>query len=255
MTYTPEAAAEIEEALATLPPLKVEILEAYLLHPFANANAKEFAHHGLARRVGVLLQCVINVFHIIPPGQVEPISTESRNSAEINIHAFYIGVFGSLDNLARIWTLEKNVTRPNGKPLANRDIGLTPDYVHVRGSLTPAMQGYLDGMADWFAYLIGFRHSLAHRVPLYIPPHTVSNANVDRYNAIEQERWQAIRGHDYARADELDREQAGLTSFRAWITRSPNEEPRPVGFHPQMIADFRTVHEVAMRFIADLRAP
>ena len=255
MTYTPEAIAEIEEAFAQLPPLKTEITEAFLSHPFTNASSNEFAHNGLARRVATLLQCIENVFHIIPPAQREPVDNEPRHNAEINIHAFVIGVFGSLDNLARIWTLEKDVRNKKGHPLKDGQIGLTPDHEIVRASLKPAMRDYLNGMADWFTYLIGFRHSLAHRVPLYIPPYTVFNSKVDRYNAIQQELWAAISARNYFKIQELELEEKTLTTFRAWIARSANEEPRPVGFHSQLIVDFRTVHEIAMRFIGDLRAP
>ena len=41
----------------------------------------------------------------------------------INLQSFMFNVFGCLDNLARIWVIERNVTNSDGSPLRDNQVG------------------------------------------------------------------------------------------------------------------------------------
>jgi hypothetical protein len=78
------------------------------------------------------------------------------------IQAFVMNCFGCLDNLAWIWVLEKDVKGKGGRELQPTDVGLGKKY--VLNSFSRQFRDYLDRRRDWFANLIGFRDSLAHRI-------------------------------------------------------------------------------------------
>jgi hypothetical protein len=136
---------------------------------------------------------------------------EALLDTTISIHAFVFNAYGVLDNLAFVWVKEKNITKPNGKPLPNRRVGLTADKGEVRQSFSPELQTYLRERDAWLAYLEGFRHSLGHRIPLYIPPYIVAPAQVNLYQDLEARMNAALfeRG-DLAEHARLEAEQKAL---------------------------------------------
>jgi hypothetical protein len=88
--------------------------------------------------------------------------------AAIAIQAFTMNAFGCIDNIAWIWVHEKDIKNGNGTELQRKHVGLRKPKVHDK--LTKEFQAYLATRQDWFDSLVDFRDSLAHRIPLYIPP-------------------------------------------------------------------------------------
>lgn len=68
---------------------------------------------------------------------------------------------------------ERNVLTPKGVLLPAYQVGLGLAYPKVRDSMTPEFRAYLDTREPWFEQLKDYRDSLAHRIPLYIPPFTL----------------------------------------------------------------------------------
>jgi hypothetical protein len=97
-----------------------------------------------------MVQCITNVFGIVPPEREDVPTTEEILNATINIQAFMVNIFGSIDNLVWIWVKENNVTMPNGKRLPHKYIGLAQKSVLVRQSFSPEFQEYLKTMDAWF---------------------------------------------------------------------------------------------------------
>jgi hypothetical protein len=86
--------------------------------------------------------------------------------------------------------LEKDVKGKGGAELLPTEVGLGKKY--VRKSLTDAFRNYLDSRQDWLANLIDFRDSLAHRIPLFIPPYVVPAPNIEKYKALEPQRLASL---------------------------------------------------------------
>lgn len=108
-------------------------------------------------------------------------------------------------------------------------------------------------MDRWFEYLGDFRHALAHRIPIYVPPGMVPQENVDAYNAITMRMTNALnrlRPQEYER---LSEKQNKLLIFQPLIAHSTIETKAPYIFHPQLIADFLTVEALAEKMLLELR--
>lgn len=99
--------------------------------------------------------------------------------ATISIQAFVLNVFGALDNLAWIWASELPLK------VSAMKTGLGPKCKDVRASFSPGMLNYLRNLDPWFEHIVDFRDALAHRIPLYVPPYCVPDANDAAYMALD----------------------------------------------------------------------
>jgi hypothetical protein len=134
----------------------------YATHKYKTQDGHQYAMQGFLRRLGILARCIHNVFEILPPDRIEMPTRDELSDATINIQTFVINLFGSADNLARIWVLEKAVTRSDGSAVPKKWIGLRKNNDLVRGSFSSQLQKYLSELDRWFDFLEDFRHALVH---------------------------------------------------------------------------------------------
>jgi hypothetical protein len=225
----------------------------YAMLELENQRAREFAKQGFPRRLRIMVQCINNVFAILPPEREDVPATEEILNATINIQAFMVNVFGSIDNLAWIWVQERNLMMPNGKPIPYINIGLTSKNVRVRESFSPEFQEYLKTIDSWFDGMGDYRNALAHRISLYIPPYIISTDNHAAYQDLGARMNAALMCKDFAEYDRLSSEQDKLGKFRAWMFHSIEEEAPPIYFHPQILADFNTIEDIGLRMLDELK--
>jgi hypothetical protein len=247
--FTKKQLADIRLKYATVEKKTDELLLKFVYFPFKNEQAKHYAQQGFGRRVQVLRRCINNVFKVIPPGTVRVPSRARLYDAQINLQAFLANVYGIVDNLAWIWVYERGLA----DSIPRRHVGLGKENKAVRSSLPVELQSYLDTMEGWFAYLADFRHALAHRIPIYIPPGMVPQENVDAYNAITTEMQDALNKMRPYEFDRLSEEQSKLLVFQPLIAHSTVETESPYVFHAQVIVDFLTVEALAERILLALR--
>jgi hypothetical protein len=249
--YTDEGLQKIEEGYANLSQRYMAVQERCIEYKFSNERAQEFAVHGFARRLNTLARCLQNVFDVIPP-ELEGVPTvDDAKDAAIQVQAFVINVFGALDNLAWMWVLERDLKKSNGLEIPPEWIGLRPPDTFVRKSFSPDFQAYLESIADWFEYQEGYRHALAHQIPLYIPPFAVDPKNASHFNELEAAITRAIVTRDFDGADALRKERDSLKFFRPFIVHSWGRAT-PMPFHMQMIADFATIEAVSLKVLGEL---
>jgi hypothetical protein len=254
MPYFDEASLRrLAEGFGAVPDKAQRLTEALLAREYVSESAKEYAHHGVCRRLSILARCIEQIYRRLPPESDEVPPREALLDTTIGIQAFVFNAYGVLDNLAFVWVKEKHVTKPNRQPLPNGRVGLTADKGEVRQSFSQEMQAYLRERDAWLAYLEGFRHSLGHRIPLYIPPYIVAPAQENLYQDLEARINSALfeRG-DLAEHARLEAEQKALTHFRPWMKHSFTDPTPPVPFHPQVLADFATVEEMCQKILAEL---
>jgi len=254
MAYTAEEVRDLAHGLEEARVERNASVERILGRKFRVARSEEFAHHGLARRLGTLSRCIENVFRYLPPEETSPPSKDVREDASISLQAFLFGTFGCLDNLAWIWVLERGVCHPSGKPLANRSVGLGPSYKEVWASLTPNLRVYLESRELWFSHLKNFRDALAHRIPPYIPPFTIDPEDAAAYQRLEHEAVASLQAREFDKYKSLLRQRDGLLRFLPAMTHSYGEQSKVGIIHPQMLADFATVNEMVGQFFAELDA-
>ena len=250
--YSKQLLDDLSGEMATLSGKYHCLLFAYMGRTYATARGQEFAAHGFLQRLKTLYRCIDRVFTLLPPALEDIPTADALDDATIAIQAFIFNLFGCLDNLAWVWVEEKGIRKPDGAPLGRHQVGLGSKYQLVRQSFSASSQAYLGTMADWFAHLEGYRHALAHRIPLYIPPHSVAPANEGQYLALEQQIMAADRARDATLAANLRTQQRALQFFRPWMVHSYSEESPVIVIHPQLLADFKTVEDIARRMLDEL---
>lgn len=252
MYFAEQALADFRQEVATVPAKQATLQERYLRHAFAEERAKEFAHHGFVRRLKTLGRCVENVFALIPPERVDPVDREKRIDAEINIQASLFNVFAAADNLAWIWVVEKGVRRADGTDLPETWVGLRRCNTAVRAALPIALRTTIERFDDWFDAMDNYRHSLAHRIPLYIPPYSVNRADEAAYAQLESRKNLALAQGNMADYDRARAEQRRMEFFQPLMLHSLSEGARPLVFHPQLLANFNTIEELGRSFLDEL---
>lgn len=226
-----------------------DLLIRFTQRTYTTSRAHEFGTQGFARRLSLIARCIENVFQLLPPDRTTIPTRDELSDATINIQAFVFNVFGSADNLAWVWVSEKELNIPSTQ------VGLREKNTLIRGSFSKEFQEHLEGMDAWFEYLENFRHALAHRIPLYIPPYVVPKKMGDAYQYLEKQKAEAFGRLDFGAYERLSGEQQQLGVFRPWITHSYEEGSRFVVFHAQLLADFNTIVELGQKMLSELGKP
>jgi hypothetical protein len=254
MFFSQQALDEMTKARQAIGDKYENLLMKYVTLPLKDVTAREYATQGFPRRLGVMAHCIHNVFTTLPPEKEEIPSKTQLFDATVNIQAFLVNAFGCIDNLARIWIHEKPVTTARGKPLPKGEIGLAVHHTHVRTSLSQEFQDYLKTLDEWLTFMGNFRHALAHRIPLYIPPYALRPQDEAAYNEFEQKMIEASKNGELAEHGALAAEQQKLVRFMPWMHHSYLEEGKPAVFHPQLLADFHTIEELGLKMHGELKA-
>lgn len=249
MRFSQETLQGLEEQYLSVAGKSVGLSEAYVYSDYKDDRAKEYAKQGFVRRLLTMQQCIVTIFELLPPDQVDPPTNENLSNAKINLQAFVFNVFGCVDNLAWIWVHEKHITKENGSPIPNGWIGLRRTNKFVRKSLSQGFQDYLDGLDGWFDLQDEFRHALAHRIPLYIPQYVITDDKKAANQDLEDRKANTRNPDEY---DRLDAEQTALGVFWPVMTHSFIEEANFVDFHPQLLADFNTIEELGRKMLEEL---
>lgn len=246
-TYNQKNLADLRSKFQSIGPKTDRLLVRFVAHEFAEEKAREYARHGFARRIQTLRRCIQNVFKIVSPTSIKTPSKEKLHDAQINIQAAIANTYGYVDNLAWVWVYERGLSRQ----LKPRQVGLWKHNSLVRESLPSEFRSYLDSLEAWFEYLADYRHALAHRIPLYIPPGNVRPSDIDAYNDLTRRMNEVIR--DVDEYERLLTDQNKLVVFRPVVGHSLSEMKAPYFFHAQLIADFLTVEELGEKMLAQLR--
>ncbi|MEY9103761.1 hypothetical protein ABIA24_006734 [Sinorhizobium fredii] len=226
--------------------------EQFLTRTFKSERGREFAYHGFSRRLGTMARAVDLIFEKLPPELEQIPAKDTVLEATIAIQSFVMNAFGCLDNLAWIWVCEKPVLK-DGKELDPLKVGLGPKSKEVRASFSQKFVAHLESRQNWVdQHLKGFRDSLAHRIPLYIPPYIVTPEAIDSYNKLEVQSAEALRNLHVHAYEELQAAQKALGLWRPWMTHSVTEKSPRAVFHPQLIADYMTIDEFGRAMLDEL---
>jgi hypothetical protein len=247
MYFTPEQLRTLEDGYYTVSHNYQNLLSLYTSFSNTHPRSSEYILHGFVRRLGTLQRCIQNVYSLYPPDRSDIPPRDTCLDLTINLQSFVFNVFGCLDNLAWIWVAEKQLKTVKGKPLTGNAIGFSRRNIYE--SFSTEFQRYLDGLNGWFKGMEDYRHALAHRIPLYIPPFVVHPTKRELYNNFENLKNEALGLKDFSRYDELDSQQEKLGNFNPAMMHSYVEGTRPVVFHFQVLADWNTVAEIAEMFL------
>lgn len=217
-----------------------------------NEKAREYLMQGVGRRLKTLTRCIDNIFTLFPPERVEHLSKEELSDLAINLHAFFINISGVFDNLGWVFVYEKDLFgKEIDRKIDRNGVGLfikkTQEY------LNPELREYLitDPIKSWYEdYSKNYRDSLAHRIPLYVPPSLLDKTEAEEFKGIE-EQMQTLdisKEHERDKYNELFDKQLSLGKVSYFFAHSIDEGSNPVYFHFQILTDFLTVEEVIEKF-------
>jgi hypothetical protein len=119
---------------------------------------------------------------------------------------------------------EKKLTQDDGTPILDTWVGLGKKNRIVRASLPADLRTYLKSLDAWFEDLENFRHALAHRIPLYIPPKVVSRQVANTYKLLGKRKAKALKRGLFNRAAELAAAQDALVRFEPVMMHSPQDK-------------------------------
>lgn len=145
---------------------------------------------------------------------------------------------------------ESNLRQPNGRELSPRQIGLGSQCTIVRGSLSEGYRVTLADLSDWFSHIEDFRHALAHRIPIYIPPYAVPECVAEQYERLQQAMLAARSAQERTN---LEAQVLAIVRFRPVMTHSLfDPAAREVRFHPQLIGSFKALRVLTEGMFAEL---
>jgi len=248
--YTKEALHEIQSAQTELCE-KLDGLNGRLVAILApklkEMHAREYLQHGLCRRLKIISKSLRNIFEIFPPDRTDRLQSEELEDIQINLHAFFINVYGSLENIAWIYALENKI-----KPLTDSPLSISLFKKETTKFLNNELRNYLNSnrIKKWFTeYAKNYRDALAHRIPLYVPPFSLNPSEVEQFKELELQIKEAFQNLDFELIQKLESEKDKLGSISGTFLHSfSHDKSRPVALHPQLIADASTVFEIADLF-------
>ena len=252
--YKPHQLLELQAGYCTVNPAYERLMFRYLSLRLTDEAAREYARHGFLRRLGTLKRSIENVYSIYPPKRFDKAARDECLDLTINLQSFLFNVFGCIDNLARVWVNKNQLKNNRGRPLRDQQIGLRSGCTAVRQTFSAEFQEYLNSREDWLGYLENYRHALAHRIPLYVAPYTLSPSKLEEHNELERRKNEAQIKGDYRLWSTLNTEQEELGRFTPYMMHSFSEGASPMPFHFQMLADWNTVVEMATRFFQEINS-
>lgn len=218
-------------------------------HATQNQQVREYLLHGVGRRLGVLRECLAFVFATFEPARTAPLSQVELYEVQINLHAFVINLSGLFDNLAWAFVLRHSLLERVG---GRKRVGMF--LPSTQKTLPAVLREYVTSptMVTWHGeYLKAYRDSLAHRIPLYIPPATFTPQDQQRYVELDEQERTCIFAHEWEQVEQVRNEKLGLGKAcpHFVILVGENSESKPNYLHPQMLCDAKTVLEFCPLFL------
>lgn len=252
MTLPSELVAKLEtecpEICERLQHLQLNVIAAGQPLP-VDSLLREHLLHGVGRRLSVIRRSLLNIFLLFPPSTNQPLSEDVIADVQINLHAFVMNLYGLFDNWAWAFVLHHGLE----SAIANKQgIGLFAKP--TQKFLPEPLKTYVTArqMVDWHKeYAKSFRDALAHRIPPYLPPAEFTPEDGIRYNALESEKVECIKRHEWDRLEQIyaDQAQIGRPCFSFLHAFTEDEPPRLILLHPQLICDAMSVVEFGELFL------
>ena len=237
---------KIQSELIFLTSRHVDIIDKLgtLHNSLKTSEARGYLSYGVMRRTSVIVRSIKNVFAIFPIDRIELLSMDELHDIDINMHAFYVNIFGLLDNLAWVLIHEKKLTTKIDK----KAVGLYAKKTQKH--LTENFRSYLntDTMIKWHnEYLKNYRDALSHRIPLYLPPKTLTPEQTLQYQQIENKIEECYKTGDFETIEKLHKEQDCIGDVCFAVSHDLSES-KAIALHPQLIADFNTIEEIVEKY-------
>ncbi len=254
MAYGAEDLAKMMEAFSSIDERYNSLREDLILRDYRSTRGQEFAVHGFCRRLHTLALTTRHVFEMLPPDIESVPQKEVLDDVTIQVQAFVFNVFGAIDNLAWCLFYEKGMKRENGKAVPASWIALSPDNKFLVPTLSKPFREHIAELKTWFDVIEGYRHGLAHRIPLYIPPFAIPTDKIAEYHDLDAKVLDALSRHAWDEMEKHEAAQLAMHVFHPEMMHSFEEGVSSVRFHPQMLSDFGLVEVLGRRMLNELNS-
>jgi hypothetical protein len=190
-----------------------------------NGKAQQYLRYGVGRRLRMILVAYCGVFDTIGPDRKEPLPLNEMAAVSRDLNIIYINIRGALDNYAWCIYHEREMSKTFKRVQTQVGLfhGLFLSDAHLAN-----LKSVLEEHIDWNDDLKSRRDPSAHRLPLYVPPAILNEAEAARHEAIWTERQEAIQKGEYERDTELANEQHRLGTFRPHFLHDPDDGGLPI---------------------------
>ncbi|MBO9355923.1 hypothetical protein GG851_18195 [Bordetella petrii] len=245
MAYTAEQIASLQQeqqkAVAALNKLLLTTVVAG--EKQVNVQAKEYLLYGVGRRLKILRYGLSTIFRLFPPDTAKPIASDDLEAVQAALHAFVMNLYGTFENLAWAFVCRHDLIGEIGH---HRKVGMF--LGSTQRFLPQVLADYLSSetMTAWHTqYLKNYRDALAHRIPLYIPPLTFTDAEGKRYQELVCEEMACIEAERWEVLERVRHEKTNLGSpcFVFWHGLFSEADAKPMQLHPQLVSDVMTILE------------
>lgn len=254
MAYAAEDLTKMMEAFSSIDERYNTLREDLIVRNYRTTRGQEFAVHGFCRRLHTLSLTTRHVFEMLPPDIEGVPQKEVLDDVTIQVQAFVFNVFGAIDNLAWCWFYEKGPTRENGKAVPASWIALSPENKFLVPTLSQPFQEHITELKTWFDVIEGYRHGLAHRIPLYIPPYAIPAEKIAEHHDLDAKVLDALSRHAWDEMEKHEAAQLAMHVFHPEMMHSFEEGASSVSFHPQMLSDFGLVEILGRRMLDELNS-
>jgi hypothetical protein len=190
-----------------------------------NIKAQQYLRYGVGRRLRMILVAYCEVFDTIAPDRKEPLPLKEMAAVSRDLNVIYINIRGALDNYAWCIYHEREMIKTFNS--VHTQVGLFHGLFRNTVELAN-LKSLLESHISWNEDLKSRRDPSAHRMPLYVPPAILNDAEAARHEAIWKERQKAIEMGDYERDTELANEQHSLGTFRSQFLHDPDDGALPI---------------------------
>jgi hypothetical protein len=209
-----------------------------------NKEVRDYLNYGVGRRLNVIQLSIQKIYELFPPSQEEALPKITINEVQIFMQAFVMNVSGIFDNWAWAFVLRHGLLKKIG---GKRNVGMF--LTRTQQCLPASLKDYLttEPRVSWHnTYIKEYRDTLAHRIPLYVPPSRIDPKDIETYKQMDIRKQELYDARDWDElqrvSDEQDRLGKALPAFLKDFS-SPE-----VYFHPQLNSDGALVLEFAKLF-------
>lgn len=247
MEFSDVQLSQLREEFAGVYDGLLRVHHEFAKYVFKNVETHEYVFHGLLRRMDIMHRCIQNVYALCQPEGVQGLGRDGVVDATINVQCFVFNTYGCIDNAAWIFVKETGIH-------VGKNSQVSFDKPEIKSHMSSAFLKYFQGLHMWLKYLKDFRHAMAHRIPLYIPPFCLDDCEAEQFVGIQGKIDADISGGVYSAVDELQGQQDKLGRFVPVFAQSFKDESRCVVFHAQVIAYWNTVVELSLKLLDELRS-
>ncbi|MCR9068416.1 MAG: hypothetical protein NXH79_06185 [Rhodobacteraceae bacterium] len=186
----------------------------YSINLVEHQEIHQILQFGAGRRISSLFRTAATFSHIVSHDRTEPLNQEEVREVSDCLLLFYVHMVGALDAIAI--SLVRLSDASLG--LAERNADILQKNFRKKIGFDSIEELFEENDAWFFRIKDDLRNRFVHRVPPYVPPSVMSEAETQRFHELEEKIWDAMKNQRFDDVDAYRAEQKALGRFSAVIS-------------------------------------